>query len=403
MIASFWAGLLAGLTVLQMVGIAAGWPGLTIAGGRGPLAFVPLGIALAATAALVAASVLAPGAWAAIPGALLAFPAQLALAAATALPPAEGFGPPAATHGEAQSATDVHIAVRLPEVFPHAAGVARWGALNRDWGSDFHPNGDHALGMPGTLFAPPDRPAGAVLLVCGAGDNRRSFKGPLIRALVARGLAVLTIDPPGHGDFQSVPASLPNLQAGVGAAFAWLGGRFPGAQVGAAGISLGGCQVAWLAATTPAVAAVALISTPVSLAPIGRATYLREFCALGLPGNWPGLRYGTIRALWREWKSMPGYVAGSDSLYTLIDRFGLYERALDLRGRPVLVVHGRSDAAVPIANAEVLAAACGGALLPVPMANHLSVTVLPHIAAQIADWFGARLAPPGPAAAPTPV
>ena len=55
--------------------------------------------------------------------------------------------------------------------------------------------------QPGTWLQPPHWTGQTVLVICGAGDNRLSFKWLLFTKLLANNIAVLTVDPPGHGDF----------------------------------------------------------------------------------------------------------------------------------------------------------------------------------------------------------
>jgi hypothetical protein len=62
------------------------------------------------------------------------------------------------------------------------------------------PDGDSTI--PALLLRPPvDQQTGAaVCLAHGSGDHKTSFKWRLIRALLAEGLTVWTIDLPGHGE-----------------------------------------------------------------------------------------------------------------------------------------------------------------------------------------------------------
>ncbi len=246
--------------------------------------------------------------------------------------------------------------------------------------------------QPGTLFMPARAHAAAVILLCGAGDNRLAFKWPLIRELNRRGVAVLSLDPPGHGDFQAVPTTLGNTQAAAQAGFAWLAARYPAAKLGAIGISFGGNQAAWLAAHEARVAALVLISTPASLSPVTRKIIAFEALSMLLPANLGAFRWGSMLDFWRGWRSMRGYVAGPETLYGMINRYHTGQNLAALGGRPVLIAHGDADAAVPVSNARLLAGMAQHELLIVPQGTHLTLILRPEVASHIAEWVGARLA-----------
>lgn len=76
--------------------------------------------------------------------------------------------------------------------------------------------------IPGYWLMPPGGSRAAVCLVHGAGDTKTSFKWRLIRALLAEGLAVLTIDLPGHGDYRHRLLAYPEVLTTVPAALRFL-------------------------------------------------------------------------------------------------------------------------------------------------------------------------------------
>ena len=245
--------------------------------------------------------------------------------------------------------------------------------------------------MPATFMKPkhpaPIKPA--VLVICGAGDCRMSFKWHLFGALLARGIAVLTIDPPGHGDFQEVPITAANALAAGRAAIHWLCAQPEVEQVGVCGISLGGCQAAALAAEDPTIRAVALISTPVEMETLTRRTYAREtLTLLVLPRNLGLLREGSLLTLWREWRTLRGARYG-ESLYDMIRAFDARTAVRTIGSRPVLIVHGSRDHAIPLRNAQILyeAAAPEKELLVIRQANHVSPVLYPHEMQTLATWF----------------
>lgn len=249
--------------------------------------------------------------------------------------------------------------------------------------------------MPATFMQPkhpaPAKPA--VLVICGAGDCRMSFKWHLFGALLARGIAVLTIDPPGHGDFQEVPITKANALAAGRAAIHWLCAQPEVGQVGACGISLGGCQVAALAAEDTRIQAVALISTPVQMETLTRRTYAREtLTLLVLPRNLGLLRDGSLLTLWREWRTLRGALYG-ESLYDMIRAFDAGSAVRTIGRRPILIVHGSRDHAIPLRNAQILyeAAAPEKELLVIHQANHVSPVLYPREMQKLAAWFAGWL------------
>jgi esterase/lipase len=270
--------------------------------------------------------------------------------------------------------------VRIPVQLRHVAADAS-GALHQ---------------MPATFLRPKrwdaedfDGRGCAVLVVCGAGDNRTSFKWRLFRELLARNIAVLTIDPPGHGDFMRAPMTVANAKAACRAALDWLCAQPGVAQVGACGISFGGNQVAALAAEDERVRAVALISTPVHLNTITQRVRAAEAASLFVwPRNAGLLREGSMLTLWHEWRSIKGAWFG-DSLYDMIDQFDTPTAVRAIGPRPKLFVHGSRDVAIPHDNARALYDAAVGErdLLLVRQATHLSPILYPREVSRIADWF----------------
>jgi alpha-beta hydrolase superfamily lysophospholipase len=244
--------------------------------------------------------------------------------------------------------------------------------------------------VPATFFQPKTSAScPAVLLICGASDTRLAFKWRIIGAFLARGLSVLTVDPPGHGDFRSTPMTVGHALAAARAAVDWLSQQEDVAGIGACGISLGGCQAAGLAAADPRVTAVALVCTPARLEPVTRAVYAREIAGLFLPRNLGLLREAPVLALWREWRSMRPARLGA-SLTRLVDDFDALSavRSLAPDGRPVLIVHGTRDTAVPPRNALALreAAGTGGALLWVRQGTHVSLVLHADEMGRMAEW-----------------
>ncbi len=245
--------------------------------------------------------------------------------------------------------------------------------------------------QPATWMKPARWSGAAALLICGAGDNRHAFKWLLFEKLIERGIAVLTVDPPGHGDFQFVPCTTHNVRSAARAASDWLHAQAGVTRTAAIGVSFGGAQVADLAAGDGRFAAVALISTPVSLPAVTRGTVAREGAGLFLPRNLGLLRHQPMRAMWAEWKSMKGVWLG-DGLYGMIEQLDVLGAVQKIH-RPLAVVHGRLDVAVPPSNARRIQAAaqCDCSMIWCSQGTHLSVVLHDKEMSALADWAKARL------------
>jgi len=392
---AFLASCLVGLGLWQALAAIANWPGLMISGPQRTLAGCLSVIFLVGGAALAVSADVGPTTLALlIPGAFIGFVTSAlfgAVVGARANPLSALVAP---NPSEFRQVEPVSIPVSLPHQLPSTTEtvVAPTSLVLQRDGVPIVAPASLMPSLPGTLFLPAMDCDCAVLLLCGAGDNRLAFKWPLVRELNARGIAVLSIDPPGHGDFMNVPTTVENTQRAALAALDWLCQRFPAAQLGAIGISFGGNQAVWLSAHDPRVSALVLVSTPVALRPVRRRTILREGAAMLLPGNLRVFRWGSAGDFYRGWRSMRGYAAGPETLYEMIRRFDTARAISALGARPILLVHGRADIAVPFANAQALLSAAHRAeILPVTHGTHLTVILRPEIATKIADWLATNL------------
>ncbi len=399
---AFLASCLVGLGFWQAVAAIANWPGLSFVGARRVLGGCLAALLFGGGATLAILSGAEPVAFLlALPGVVVGFVCAVvfgALAGARSSPLAALVTPKPAELWQTET---VSIPVSLPHRHPSATEtvIAPTSLVMQRDGVPLIAPASPEPSMPGTLFLPTGACERAVLLLCGAGDNRLAFKWPLVRELSARGIAVFSIDPPGHGDFMTVPTTVENTQRAAVAALDWLDRRFPGSRLGAIGISFGGNQAAWLAVHDTRLAALVLVSTPVSLKPVRRRTILREGVAMLLPANLGVFRWGSAGDFYRGWRSMQGYAAGPETLYDMIGRFDTATDIVGLGERPVLLVHGRADVAVPFENAQALFAAARHAeMLPVTHGTHLTVILRPEIVTKIADWLAAHL--PGKIAQP---
>lgn len=247
--------------------------------------------------------------------------------------------------------------------------------------------------QPGTWLQPHEWRGATVLLTCGAGDNRHAFKWLLFRRLLERNIAVLTVDPPGHGEFTAVPCTYDNARRAARTASNWLHDQPDVSQVAAIGISFGGNQMADVAAHDERIAALVTISTPVKLPPVTRMTITRESLSLALlPRNVGLLRHQSLRKMWAEWQSMRGSWFG-EGLYDMIERFDTLNAVRAVGSRPTLFMHGQFDVAVPPSNARLLydAAQPERELVLAPQGTHLSVILFDKEMKLLADWMAAKL------------
>ena len=246
--------------------------------------------------------------------------------------------------------------------------------------------------QPGTWFMPKDWHGRAVLLICGAGDNRSAFKWMLFDKLLADHLAVLTVDPPGHGDFMQVPVTVATAQHAAQAASDWLH-RLPGVSiVGVIGISFGGNQAVWLTSHDLRIAALVVMASPVKLTAVTRWVITREAINLLWPNNVRLLRHMPFPEIWSEWRSLKGAWYG-ESLYDMVDTFKMLDTIRSIGARPKLFVHGTRDSAVPSSNATLMheAALPERDILLVPQATHLSVMLHEKPMQTVADWMRDKL------------
>ncbi len=229
----------------------------------------------------------------------------------------------------------------------------------------------------------------AILLVCGAGDTRHTFKWRILQELLHEHIAVLTVDPPGHGDFQYAPMTLANAKAALRAALDWLAAQPDVHHIGACGISFGGNQVAWLASQDERICCAALISTPVSLNQFTKCVFARETLALFLkPRNIGVLRDGSFMTLLQEYRRLKGVQLG-EGLYQMIDAFDTRKAIRIIGERPVMIVHGSGDTAVSLQNAYELykAALPTKDLMLISQATHVTPVLYPREMGELARWF----------------
>lgn len=255
------------------------------------------------------------------------------------------------------------------------------------------PDGDFS--GPGLLLHPPAGvPAqrAAICIVPGAGDTKTFFKWRLVKALLAAGFTVLTIDPPGHGDYRHRPMAYPDCLSAVPAAVAFLRARSTIDAVGVIGISLGGALTVASLARQPqtAVKALVLVGTPVRLHFTRRLFYTELWHTVFSRAGLSLLREMTLKQVHQTWHS--GGYRSRHSTAELFERFRPAENIGRLQKLPVLLVYSRLDHIAPPAQMELLRRAAPQAeYVESKKASHVLLTLIPDTNRQIVEWLRRQL------------
>ncbi len=225
------------------------------------------------------------------------------------------------------------------------------------------------------LLLPDGSPAGTVVIVHGWGGDAGRM-APLAAHVVARGMAVLLVDLPGHGRTGPVPRYNAALMVDdLRAVRDWIAKReaLRGIPAAIAGYSFGGLGSYVAASRDPRWGALVLLAAP--LGPMEAARlYLDD---KGLPWRWLGgmVRGSFIRAVGVDPDTFDG------------------ERNLATIRVPVMIVHGENDEMVPAWHGERLQAAVPaglGTLLRVPRAGHSAILVDEDVGVRVAEFLHAR-------------
>jgi len=254
------------------------------------------------------------------------------------------------------------------------------------------PDGDDL--MPAFWLLPPDNGSvarAAVAIIPGAGDNKVWFKWRLVRTLLGRGLAVLTIDPPGHGDYRHRPLAYPACRSAVGAAVRFMREQ-PGIErVGLVGISLGG------ALALDALAAQEKVGSPWvdGLVVLETPTHLNYSDTLFYRELWNTLQGAPVLSLLREISLKQvidsWHTGGYRSLHPLAELFELLnpvESIGQLRGLPLLLVYSQRDRVASPEQARAMwQAAPHASFLMAERASHVTLSLIPEVNREIATWL----------------
>ncbi|MBN1992274.1 MAG: alpha/beta fold hydrolase [Anaerolineae bacterium] len=246
-----------------------------------------------------------------------------------------------------------------------------------------------------------DKRAGcpAVCIVPGAGDTKTFFKWRLVKALLAEGLAVLTIDMPGHGDYRYRSLAYPQCLSTIPAVIKFLRQQPGVTRVGLIGISLGGAMaIKSLVENGTAEAgagtlldALVVLETPVHLRHYRRTLFYQELWrTLYQSPVLSLLREASVKQIWQEWRS-----GGYFSRHTTAELFGLLqplENISRLKQIPLLLIYSGYDQIAPPAMARAMhQAAPQAAFIQAKKASHVMLTLLSEINRQVAWWLREQL------------
>jgi uncharacterized protein len=231
-------------------------------------------------------------------------------------------------------------------------------------------------------YLPVPAARGAVIFVHGKdsarGDELKAPTVALARRFNAAGLTVLMIDLRGHGASSGGRLTFGARECDdvLGAVDYLLERGFAHGTIGALGASMGGVAALQAAARDEAIGAVAADSP---YADFG-AMIDRRFTKISRLPRW----------------FLPGALALAWLLTGVhLRRVRPIDDAGRLRGRPLLIVHGRHDPFVPVADARALAAASDATLWLTDSAHHLgSYRDAPETyGLRMAEFFGDSLQP----------
>jgi pimeloyl-ACP methyl ester carboxylesterase len=263
--------------------------------------------------------------------------------------------------------------------------------------------------IPGCWLAPKAGTGAAVLLVHGATTEALAPYMFFIQALLARGVAVMSVELDGHGA-NARPFAPEGVAENVPAALQVLFDR-PGvdpARVGILGVSLGAACALHATAQRADIRAVAAVGLPLTLS-VGLREKLGEALGILSPHCAPiALKMAPDRLF--SFLINPMRVAHDSGVVHRHILEAETPRVIDAALRhlaplqhverliavPLLVLTGAWDNIAPVRHArELHAAAPGPATLAIaPARNHFTIMTCPYAARTLADWFEAHLVTP---------
>lgn len=269
------------------------------------------------------------------------------------------------------------------------------------------PLGDGTI--PGYWLAPKAGTGAAVLLVHGATTEALAPYMFFMKALLDRGVAVMSVELDGHGT-NARPFAPEGVAENVPAALSALVDR-PGvnpARIGILGVSLGAACALHATAQRADIRAVAAVGMPLALS-VGLREKLGEALGILSPHCAPiVLKMAPDRLF--SFLVNPMRVAHDTGVVhrhileaetpRVIDAALRHLAPMQQVGRlsevPLLVLTGAWDNIAPVRHARALhAAAPGPATLAIaPARNHFTIMTCPYAARTLADWFDGHLVAP---------
>jgi dipeptidyl aminopeptidase/acylaminoacyl peptidase len=256
---------------------------------------------------------------------------------------------------------------------------------------------------PGHLLVPHGGRGATIVLARGGACTDPVTHGRWVRALLDKGLAVLTFDLDGHGESPR-PLSGPGIAEDVPAAVAFARSQpeVDPARVGLLGFDLGGACVLQAAAHDPAIRAVATVGSAHRLqiddwSQVGEAFGLLnpEVAHAWLQGT-PALVNAVLRTRVRLPGGTPPAELGDPRVLRAaaeaLRHLNPLDSATALRA-PLLVVHGEWDCLTPSWQAEALHKRAGGPceLLIAPRRNHLTLLLSRRAMLAAAEFLTGRV------------
>ncbi|MEB3328630.1 MAG: alpha/beta fold hydrolase [Candidatus Sericytochromatia bacterium] len=257
--------------------------------------------------------------------------------------------------------------------------------------------------VPGHLLVPKETQGATIVLARGGATADPVTHGRWVRALLERGLVVLTFDLDGHRD-NPRPLRVPGLEADVPAALALARAQpeVDPARVGLIGFDLGGACALHAAARDEGVRAVVTVGSAHRLqlddwSQVGEALGLfnPEVARSWLQGT-PALVNAALRTRIRLPDPVPPGDLAAPAVIRAAAEALRHLNPLDSAAAsraPLLVVHGEWDCLTPAWQAEALRLRAGGPceVLLMPRRNHLTLLLSRQAMAAAAEFLARRV------------
>jgi len=240
----------------------------------------------------------------------------------------------------------------------------------------------------GLLMVPKESRGAGVVVAHGLGNDGECFKWKLYGALLGRGLAVLALDLAGHGRRRDTPLRYPEVLSEIPASVSYLASRpeVRGGEIGALGVSLGGALALRAAGDDERIKAVVTLAAPHHLE-VGRAGIIREVLTLLSPPILRLFREASLYHLLKVWVGKrPNLGMAAEELVAKLE---VLEAARRIAPRPLLLIHGAEDHAIPPEQAEAIFRMTGEPkrLVKLVGQSHLTMLFSSQAVEATAQWF----------------